>query len=64
MLTGAKVVRSSSSKRADDRVFSGTSFRVGSDQVVIARSYLPKRIRESHRYLEGGTKKGNVVMTV
>jgi NADPH:quinone reductase-like Zn-dependent oxidoreductase len=57
-------VRSAVRERAADLVDVAGLQEQGAIQPVIDRCYSLERIREAHRYVEGGHKVGNVVITV
>jgi NADPH:quinone reductase-like Zn-dependent oxidoreductase len=52
------------SLRREDLVMLGTLAEEGAIRSVIDRTYLLDEIVEAHRYVDGGHKRGNVVITV
>jgi NADPH:quinone reductase-like Zn-dependent oxidoreductase len=57
-------VRSAAGERAADLVHISGLLEEGAIRPVMDRSYPLERIREAHRYVEGGHKVGNVVITL
>ncbi len=72
MIRGAWVSRISprrvefgtSSKKIEDLVYLRGLIEAGSIRPVIDRSYPLEQVREAHRYVDAGKKKGNVVLTL
>jgi NADPH:quinone reductase-like Zn-dependent oxidoreductase len=57
-------VRSAGRERAADLMHIAGLLEQGAIRPVIDRSYPLERVREAHRYVEGGHKVGNVVITL
>jgi NADPH:quinone reductase-like Zn-dependent oxidoreductase len=64
MTSSKKIVGGISIERKEDLIFLTRLIESGNYRSVIDRVYPMEKITEAHRYVEGGHKKGNVVITI
>lgn len=51
-------------QRAEDLMLLGSLLEAGELRAVVDRSYPLEKVRDAHRYVETGRKRGNVIITV